>query len=60
MTHYGKIKIYERLFIQLLGHLDREVRNDAIKILNIIYDQTTWQEKSAFPLENTKIQLLGE
>ena len=54
------IKIYERLFIQLLGHLDREVRNDAVKILNIIYDQTTWQEKSPFPLENTKIQLLGE
>ena len=54
------IKIYEKLFIQLLGHLDREVRNEAIKILNIIYDQTTWQEKSAFPLENTKIQLLGD
>ena len=54
------IRIYEKLFIQLLGHLDREVRNDAVKILNIIYDQTTWQEKSPFPLENTKIQLLGE
>ena len=54
------IKIYEKLFIQLLGHLDREVRNEAIKILNIIYDQTTWQEKGAFPLKNTKIQLLGE
>ena len=54
------IKIYEKLFIQLLGHIDREVRNEAIKILNIIYDQTTWQEKSAFPTENTKIQLLGE
>ena len=54
------IRIYEKLFIQLLGHLDRDVRNEAIKILNIIYDQTTWQEKSPFPLENTKIQLLGE
>ena len=54
------IKIYERLFIQLLGHTDREIRNDAVKVLNIIYDQTTWQEKSPFPLENTKIQLLGE
>ena len=39
---------------------DREVRNEAVKILNIIYDQTTWQEKSPFPLENTKIQLLGD
>ena len=47
------IKIYEKLFIQLLGHLDREVRNEAVKVLNIIYDQTTWQEKSPFPLENT-------
>ena len=60
INDFESIKIYEKLFIQLLGHLDREVRNDAVKILNIIYDQTTWQEKSPFPLENTKIQLLGE
>ena len=26
------IKIYEKLFIQLLGHLDREVRNEAVKL----------------------------
>ena len=52
------IKIYEKLFIQLLGHLDREVRNEAVKVLNIIYDQTTWQEKSPFP-ENTNVKLLG-
>jgi hypothetical protein len=60
INDFESIKIYEKLFIQLLGHLDREVRNDAVKILNVIYDQTTWQEKSPFPLENTKIQLLGE
>ena len=53
------IKIYEKLFIQLLGHLDREVRNEAVKVLNIIYDQTTWQEKSPFPIENTNVKLLG-
>ena len=53
------IKIYEKLFIQLLGHLDREVRNEAVKVLNIIYDQTTWQEKSPFPLVNTNVKLLG-
>ena len=53
------IKIYEKLFIQLLGHLDREVRNEAVKVLNIIYDQTTWQEKGPFPLENTNVKLLG-
>jgi len=52
------IKIYEKLFIQLLGHLDREVRNEAVKVLNIIYDQTTWQEKSPFPIENTNVKLL--
>ena len=53
------IKILEKLFIQLLGHFDREIRNEATKTLNLIYDQTTWQDKSAFPLENTKINLLG-
>ena len=41
------------------GHLDREVRNEAVKVLNIIYDQTTWQEKSPFPLVNTNVKLLG-
>ena len=56
----NSIKIYEKFFIQLLGHIDREIRNEAVKVLNIIYDQTTWQEKSPFPLDNTKIQILGE
>ena len=60
INDFESIKIYEKLFIQLLGHLDREIRNEAIKVLNIIYDQTTWQEKSPFPMENTKIQLMGE
>ena len=54
------IKIYEKLFIQLLGHFDRDVRNEAVKVLNIIYDQTTWQEKSPFPLGNTNVKLIGE
>ena len=54
------IKILEKLFIQLLGHFDRDVRNYAVKILNMIYDETTWQEKSAFPQENTKIKLLDD
>ena len=26
----------------------------------MIYDETTWQEKSAFPLKNTEIKLLNE
>ena len=54
------LKILEKLFIQLLGHFDKDVRNNAVKVLNLIYDQTTWQEKSAFPLENTKVKLLDE
>jgi hypothetical protein len=32
----------------------------AIKNLNIIYDQTALAKKYPFPLENIKIQLLGE
>ena len=56
----NSIKIYEKLFIQLLGHFDIEVRNNAVKILNMIYDQTHWQERRAFPIENTKILLIGD
>ena len=54
------IKILEKLFIQLLGHVDRQVRNYAVKMLNMIYDETTWQDKGAFPHQNTKIKLLDE
>ena len=54
------IKILEKLFIQLLGHVNRQVRNYAVKMLNMIYDETTWQDKGAFPKQNTKIKLLDE
>ena len=54
------IKILERFFVQLLGHFDRQVRNFAVKMLNMIYDETTWQDKGAFPQQNTKIKLLDE
>ena len=54
------LDILERLLIQLLGHFEKEVRNNAVKMLNMIYDQTTWQEKSAFPIENTQIKLLND
>ena len=50
----------ERLFVQLLGHFDREVRNDAVKILTMIYDESNWQEKNAYNIYNTKIKLLEE
>ena len=45
------LDILERLLIQLLGHFEKDVRNNAVKMLNMIYDQTTWQEKSAFPIQ---------
>ena len=54
------LNILEKLLIQLLGHFEKDVRNNAVKMLNMIYDQTTWQEKSAFPLQNTKIKLINE
>ena len=54
------IKILEKLFIQLLGHFDREIRNYSVKMLNMIYDETTWQDKGAFPQQNTNIKLLDE
>ncbi len=54
------LNILERLLIQLLGHCEKDVRNSAVKMLNMIYDQHTWQEKSAFPLQNTQIKLMNE
>lgn len=54
------IKYLERLFIQLLGHLNRDIRNEAVKVLNMIYDETNWQDKSSFSLDNTKIKLLND
>ena len=52
------IKILEKLFIQLLGHIDRQIRNFSVRMLNMIYDGTTWQDKSAFTHQNTNIKLL--
>ena len=54
------INILEKLMIQLLGHSEKDVRNNAVRMLNMIYDQTTWQEKSAFPKKNTEIKLINE
>jgi AAA+ ATPase superfamily predicted ATPase len=45
IVDFESIKIYEKLFIQILGYLDREVRNDELKFLIIFYNQTTWQDK---------------
>ena len=50
----------ERLYIQLLGHFERELRNEAVKILTIIYDESNWQDKSAYNLKNIRIKLLDD
>ena len=54
------ILILEKLFVQLLGHSDIEVRNYSIKMLNMIYDETIWQEKSAYKNENIQIKSVNE
>lgn len=47
----SSIKILERLFIQLLGYADKEVVNEAVVLLNMLYDDTNWQEKSQLPIK---------
>ena len=54
------LNILEKLLIQLLGHTEKDVRNNAVRMLNMIYDNTTWQEKGAFRMENTEIKLINE
>ena len=50
----------ERLYVQLLGHFERDCRNEAVKILTMIYDESNWQDKAAYNLQNTRIRLLDE
>ena len=50
----------ERLFIQLLGHFDRGLRNEAVKLLTVIYDECNWEEKIAYNVKNIKIKLLED
>jgi hypothetical protein len=59
IVDFESIKIYEKLFIQILGYLDREVRNDELKIL-IIFISNNMARKNPLLLEITKKQLLGE
>ena len=47
----NSIKNLERLFIQLLGHVEKDVRNEAVVMLNMLYDETNWQEKSQLPIK---------
>lgn len=47
----SSIKILERLFIQLLGSVDKDVCNQSVILLNMLYDETNWQEKSHLPIK---------
>ena len=54
------ISILEKLFIQLLGHFNRNVRNFSVKMLNMIYDGNTWQDHGPYPLCNILIKYTEE
>ena len=54
------ILILEKLFIQLLGHFNLNIRNFSVKMLNMIYDGNTWQDHGAFPLSNILIKYTEE
>ena len=42
------LRLYERFFVALVGHEHNEVRDDAIRMLNSIYDQLDWQYTAAY------------
>ena len=54
------IKIIEKLFIQLLGHFNKKVRNFSVKMLNMIYDETNWQDRGSYPDSNICIKFTEE
>lgn len=56
VNDFESLDILEKLLIQLLGHFEKEVRNNAVKMLNMIYDQTTLIMKvlKLNPLQNLK------
>ena len=52
------LKFCEKLFIQMLGHREKEIRDEAVKLLNMFYDETNWQEKESF--KEISISNIGE
>lgn len=42
------LKFMENILIKLIGHPDRDFRNEAIKLLNMLYDETDWQSDQGF------------
>lgn len=43
----SSIKNLEKLSVMLLGHWNAEVKNEAVILLTMIYDETNWQEKES-------------
>ena len=52
------LKICERLFIQLMGHQEKDIRNEAVRLLNMLYDESNWQENESF--KDTTIHDIGD
>jgi hypothetical protein len=48
LNEKNSIKKLECLYIKLIGHFQKEVRNEAVLCLNMLYDNTLWQEKTPF------------
>ena len=42
------LRVYERIFIALVGNENNEVRDDAIRALNGIYDGNDWQFETPY------------
>ena len=42
----------------MLGHREKEIRDEAVKLLNMFYDETNWQEKESF--KEISISNIGE
>lgn len=51
------LKFMEEILIKLMGHPDIEFRDEAIRLLNVLYDETDWQENHGF---SPRIISIGE
>ncbi|GAM27650.1 hypothetical protein SAMD00019534_108260 [Acytostelium subglobosum LB1] len=46
IQHRSSLKLVEKLAIGLLGHAAASVRQEAVKLLNVVYDSHNWQVDS--------------
>ena len=44
----GALELIEKLLIQLMGYPDIAVRDQAVVLLNMLYDEVDWQLQEAF------------